>query len=393
MSAKQGSSRVGLILLVAAVVLAVGAWFVLRALRPVARVEPVVSGEARDAKPGSVTVRVEYSMDLQPEVAGRVLDADFTLDPGKLVTKGHILARLDGTDLQLDIEQTQNELNAAKARVAVGSSVALELAGAKDELSLQQRLFKLGQISEFEYKKAARAAEALEQKLELEKVNNKLAVETLENTLKVKERALQKMTIFAPFNGIVSDVNAHPGQEIGAGTPLARLITQHKIVEAQISEEDFANIRVGEDASVILLPYGAYVFNGKVSKILPTADPLTQRHLVQIELTDIAPEKLVPGITGDAAITIDLHHANAIVPRRALSGDSLYVVHNGRIELRKIRRGAVWQTGVEALPVDPNGPPPLVPGDLVVVDEQEKFREGDSVQVLELPSDALPKKR
>jgi RND family efflux transporter MFP subunit len=356
-------------------------------------VEPVVSGEAIDAKPGSVTVKVEYAMDLQPEVGGRVLDSDFTLDPGKLVTKGHILAKLDGTDLQLEIEQTQNELNAAKARVAVGSSVALELQGAKDDLTLQGRLFKLGQISEFEFKKFQRVAAALEQKLELEKVNNKLAVETLENTLKVKERALQKMTILAPFNGIVSDVNAHPGQEIGAGSPLARLITQHRIVEAQISEEDFANIRVGEAASVILLPYGSFVFNGAVSKILPTADPTTQRHLVQIELTDIPPEKLVPGITGDATITIDRHHAAAIVPRRALSGDSIYVVHNGRVELRKIRRGAVWLTGVEALPVAEGGAPSLVPGDLVIVDEQEKFREGDSVQVLELPSDALPKKR
>jgi RND family efflux transporter MFP subunit len=393
MSAKKGGSKLGLIVAIVIGVLVVGAFLVLRALRPVARVEPVVSGEAIDAKPGSVTVKVEYSMDLQTEIGGRVLDDDFTLEPGKLVTKGHILARLDGTDLLLEIEQTQHELDAAKARVAVGSSIALELEGAQDDFTLQERLFKLGQISAFDYKKAQRAVEAVRQRLELEKVNNKLAVETLENSLKVKKRALEKMTIFAPFNGIVSDVNAHPGQEIGTGTPVARLITQHKIVEVQISEEDFANIRVGEPASVILLPYGSFVFNGTVSKILPTADPLTQRHLVQVELTDIAPEKLVPGITGDATITIDRHHADAIVPRRALSGDNLYVVHDGRVELRKIRRGAVWLTGVEALPLAPGEPPALVPGDLVIVEEQDKFHEGEAVQVQELPSDALPKKR
>ena len=393
MSAKQGSSSFIPKLILVLAIVAGGVVFALRAFRPVARVEPIASGEAPDAKPASVTVKVEYQMELQTEVGGRMIDDDFALDVGKLVTKGDVLAKLDGGDLALEIETVQHDLEAAKAKVAAGSAVALELEGAKSDLETQERLFKLGQISALDYKKAQRVVTGTEQKLEQEKVTNRQTIENLGTLLKQKQRQLSKMTIIAPFNGIVSSVNAHPGQQVGNNFAVAEMITQHKIVEAKISEEDFAEIRVGESASVILLPYGDYVFNGKVSKILPVPDPETQRHLVYIELGDIPPEKLVPGITGDATIVINEHKAEAVVPRRAMFGDSMFVVRNGRVEQVRARKGAVWLTGIEVLPMEKGEPNPIRPDDLVIVEDLDKFRDGDRVSVIEQPSDAFPKKR
>ena len=103
---------------------------------------------------------------------------------------------------------------------------------------------------------------------------------------------------------------AHPGDLIDSGSPIVSLITTTRVIEAKISEEDFANVAVGQRVTVIFLPYGEFEYNGTVTKILPIADPLTQRHLAWLDLTDIPPEKLIPGITGEVSIIVGRHPGN-----------------------------------------------------------------------------------
>ena len=107
---------------------------------------------------------------------------------------------------------------------------------------------------------------------------------------------------------------------------------------------------------------------------------------MDLNITDIAPEKLIPGITGEVTITVGERHANAIIPRRALINESVYVVRNGKVELRPVTKGYVWLTGAEIL----SG---LEPGEQVIVEDLESFRAGDSVRVEEIPSDAFSKKK
>ena len=104
MSTTSAKPRLGLKLLAALVVVAAGVYAVIALLRPVAIVEPVVTGEALDAKPGNVTVVEEYSEQLTSELAGRVMDKDFKLAPGEVVKKGEVVAQLDPTDQLLTIE-------------------------------------------------------------------------------------------------------------------------------------------------------------------------------------------------------------------------------------------------------------------------------------------------
>jgi len=101
---------------------------------------------------------------------------------------------------------------------------------------------------------------------------------------------------------------------------------------------------------------------------------------------DIEPEKLIPGITGEVTITVGSHHAKAVIPRRAILNDNVYVVTNGKVELRKITKGYVWLTGAEIT----EG---LEPGEQVIVEDLDNFRDGDRVRVEELPFDAFAKKK
>ncbi len=386
MSDKPGKSSFWLKLIITVALLAAIAIGVRQYVRPVAKVEAAISGDAVDAKPGSVTVKEKYSMQMKAAIAGRVIAKDYNLDPGMKIKEGDILVQLDTGDIDIEIQAAKNTYESSKAKVAVGSVSKYALETATSDFTNTERLFKMGQISDSEYQKARRAVENIKQQQMMETVVNQENLDLDQTNLAAKERAKEKMTIRAPFDGEVSYVFAHPGDLIDPGSTIVSLITTAREVQAKISEEDFADIKVGQKVSATFLPYGEFVYNGVVEKILPTADPETLRHLVDLTITDIPPAKLIPGITGEVSIEVGKRQAKAIIPRRALLNENVYVVKDGKVELRQVKKGYVWLTGVEIL----EG---LEPGEDVIVEDLESFRAGDSVKIQELPSDAFSKKK
>jgi RND family efflux transporter MFP subunit len=356
-----------LIAAVAVVVLVFAIWSL---TKPTARVSAITKGRAVQAVPGSVTVQAEFQMELKSEIGGRVLKSE--LDPGQKAPAGSVLVQIDTGDLELDIQQIEAEYDAAKRKIAVGSAIKLELENATDALQNFERLTKAGTYPVAELEKQRRLVKQIEQRLALEGVANDQQLATYQNTLKVKKRQLQKMTIKAPFDGVVSNVYARVGDLISAGTPIATLIATNRTVEAKISEENFSGIREGQDTKVRFLGYGDEAYDGKVVKILPTADPETQRYIVHLQV-NIDPVKLVPGLTGEVNIIVGQRDAQALCPRRAIFDNKVYVVKDGRVELRKVELGYVSLNIAEVV----KG---LTAGDLVIVEDLDKFRDGDRVR-------------
>ncbi len=357
-------------LLIAAAALIVAGFIIATLLKPTARVAAVTTGTATKAVPGSVTVHAEYIMELKSEVPGRIVKSD--LDLGGKIAAGTVLAQIDTGDLLLEIEKTQSDYEAAKARIAVGSAIQLDLETARDSLENYERLAKTGQYPLADLEKQRRLYKQIEQKLALEKVANKSLIDGYENTLKVQHRQLDKMTITAPFDGIVSQVYARPGDLISSNAPIATMIATSRTVEAKISQEDFADIKLGQKATIRFLGREHDIYDATVSQILPTAEADTQRYLVHLDIQ--APlDVLVPGLTGEANIVVGERPSKALIPRRALFGTNVYVVQNGRVQLRNVEVGYVSLNVAEIT----SG---LVAGDLVIVEELDKFRQGDRVR-------------
>jgi RND family efflux transporter MFP subunit len=360
-----------IIIAIAVVIVLAAAAFVML-LRPVAEVATVTSDQAVNTVPGSVDVRAEYQMDLRSEIGGRLLTSK--LDPGDPVKEGAKLAQLDTSDLKLDIERIENDYEAFKEQKAIGSSLVLDLDTATENLANYERLAKDGRYPLADLEKQRRAVKQIQQRVALEKVGNQQTVANYENTLAVKHRQLAKMTLTAPFDGVISQVYAHPGDLISGGAPIATLIATNRIVEAKISEENFADIKLGQSATVRFLGYGEKLYQAKVTKILPTADPDTQRYVVYLDVK-IDREKLVPGITGEVSIVVGERHADAIIPRRALLGNDVFVVADGRAELRRVEVGYTSLTAAEIL----KG---LKAGEQVIVERTDTFRDGDRVRAV-----------
>lgn len=346
--------------------------------RPEAIVAEVKRGRALRAVPASVTVMPEKAPPIISEVGGRILLENFNLDPGAPVKAGEIVAQLDTASLRLEIERTVGDLEVTKSRQRIGIPRERERETAAEVLANLRREAQSGNASESDVRRQERIVQGLQQQIDLEREAEKQLILAYENTLKVKNRQLEAMTVRSPINGQISQVFVTAGQFIGDRSELATVITNTRTIEARVSEENFADIRIGQSAIVTFLTYGDRRFNATVSKILPTADSATQRYVIHLDMPDTPIELLKPGITGEASILTGARDNALVIPRRAMIGDSVFVVNDGQVELRRIKQGFVSLSDIEVL----EG---LAEGDQVIVEELDTFREGDRVKPVLVP--------
>jgi RND family efflux transporter MFP subunit len=340
-------------------------------LRQEAVVAPAKLGVALRTVPGTVTAKAEFDAPIKSEVGGRVQTT--ALEIGRKFFKGDTLVTIDSGDVDLEIERIKNEIVAAKRRKEIGSTLSADEKNKLDYLDVLERQVKSGASSPLELEREKRLHQQLVQRRELEEVTLRLSLENLENQLQAREREKSKMTITAPADGVVTSVDARVGDLIGSNAIIATLISVGRTIEAKISEENFAAVRLGQRATVRFLTFGDDQYEAKISKILPAADPATQRYTVFLDL--ILPEGrvLLPGLTGEVIIVIE-ERANAVlIPRRALVGDHVYVLEGSKVALRKVQKGFEGMNEAEIV----SG---LKEGELVVLEQQDRYRDGDRVR-------------
>lgn len=370
MTKRNGLFTLLKILGVLVVVAALGYSLWLRA-RPVVVAAPVIRELAASAVPGSVTVNAERVVVVRSAFGGLVEKGDLKI--GQRLKKGDFLIKLDTRDLELEIAANENALKTAMERRAVGSLIELELENARVDLANAERASKDGAISRQALDRAGSNVRGIERRLAIEKVEAESAIASLKNRLEVLKLRLERMTVTSPTDGQISEVTAFPGDIISGESVVATLISNTRKVEARISEENFSGIKVGDKASIRFLGYGTQLFAGHVAKVLPTADPATQRYIVHLTV-DIDPEKLVPGLTGDVSIVVDSHTDALVIPRRALFDGKVFVVNDGTVDLRPVVPGFTNLNQVEVR----EG---LKEGELVLVEQLDTVRAGDKVRV------------
>jgi len=353
----------------------VAGYFVMRNFVPTAIVAKVTRGEVVDAVTGSVTVDADGGIrPLKSEAAGRVIKCTALVADARF-KKGDIVLELDDTDLKREIENAKETYRLAQERAAYKreKDPARELA--KQNLANMERIFKLGDISEETLNASKRALAQIETELELANKDEQKAKFDFETSTDRSERMLEKMKVLAPFDGQSQTLMTFEGAIINGGDTVAMTLSNARVVTVKISEDSIAKVRLGQDAEVTLLTYPGEKFAAKVVKILSTADE-SQRFNVFLEVkTD--EERLKHGSTGEARITIDRRDNQPRIPRRALfNGNNVYVVKNGRVEMRKVEVGflamnlAEIRQGIEE-------------GDLVIVEHLDQFVAGRRVRLPE----------
>lgn len=219
------------------------------------------------------TVKSRWESVLSAETLGRV--AEVRAQEGDSVRKGAVLAVLADPELasqadaaKADVAQAGDLLEQAKARrmeaeqrfAADSARAAANLRKAKDDRKRAEDLFRGGYLSKAEMDQADTAlanSEADARVAALGEVNLRAIdreIDSLRSRIEgarasagaLSERR-RKMTVAAPFDGIVTKKTVEVGEIKQPGSPLFVLADPRTItVEAPIDESESAKVRVGQ---------------------------------------------------------------------------------------------------------------------------------------------------
>ncbi len=209
----------------------------------------------------SAEVRARVESRLGFRVSGKVLQRQ--VEMGQVVKAGQVLAQLDPQDYQLSAD-------AARAQVAAAQTQR-DLAAADFQrfAALKAQNFISG--AELERRETAlKAAQA-----QLEQAQAQLAAQG-------NQTAYTRLV--APAAGVVTAVEAEPGQVVAAGAPVLRLALEGpRDAVFAVPEDKVAAMKPG--TPVRITPWGASrTLAGAVREVAASADPATRTFLVKVTL-------------------------------------------------------------------------------------------------------------
>ena len=158
--------------------------------------------------------------------------------------------------------------------------------------------------------------------------------------------------IVAPFDGVITEKKADPGTLASPGIPIFVIEGMgHYRLEATVNENDLRFVRMGQQVPVVVDALQNPELKGKVTQIVPAADPGSRSFLVKIELPSDA--QLRSGLFGRAQFSRGQRSSfviprTAVVERGQLQG--VYVLDQNKVAgLRYVTLGKTSGPQVEVL--------------------------------------------
>ena len=151
------------------------------------------------------------------------------------------------------------------------------------------------------------------------------------------------LTIASPANGFVLTKNAIEGARIAAGEPMFEIADLDRVwVFADVYESELAFARLGAPATITLSYLPGRTFNGKVTFVTPTVDPMTRTAKVRIEVEN-RDHALKPDMFADVVIEEPTRSVTVVPDSAVISTGTrsvLFVVKDGgTFEPREVQTG------------------------------------------------------
>ncbi len=284
--------------------------------------EPTVStlgtsrGSITDAVGATGTLQAVTTVTVGTQVSGIVQSLE-GVDFNSIVKKGQIIARLDPSILETQVETAKANLTNAQANL---ERQKVAVADAKAKLTRAQELANRQLINKVDLENAdvtLKQADAQLKSTESQIVQAEAAV----NKAKVD---LDHTIITAPIDGIIIKRSVDRGQTVNAGMSAPELfiiaadLTKMQ-VNANIDESDVGRMRPGEAVSFRVDAYPTETFRGTVKQV--RLNPQTVQNVVTYSTVIDVPNpelKLKPGMTANVNIEIARRENVLRVPNAAL---------------------------------------------------------------------------
>jgi RND family efflux transporter MFP subunit len=259
---------------------------------------------------GYVVARREATV--SSKVTGKI--AAVLIEEGMAVAQGQVLARLDDSSLQPELELARTQL---RARETDREETQVRLAEAGRNLARVKRLRTESLVSEAELDASQAELDALDARLK----SLARAIEVAEASVRVIEQQLGELTVRAPFGGVIVSKDAQPGEMVspvsaGGGftrTGIATLVDMDsREIEVDVNEAFINRVSDGQRTEATLDAYPDWRIASHVINIVPTAD--RQKATVRVR---IAFDKLDPRILPNMGVKVSFLEAAATAPSAA----------------------------------------------------------------------------
>ena len=327
---------------------------------------------------------------------------------GDQVIKGQILATLDQTDLEREVEIARNAYELAAANQAeqnktqaLGYEKAVQdCQAAQADYDRKSLLYANGGISQVEMETAANAlADARRHMEEYTVVNGvgtadpsyELQVKAAAFTLEKAQKELENTEIKSAIDGTVVRVNSKVGQfadKVENDKPILSIENLEELeMEIKISEYSIGKVKVGQKVQISADILNGKTVEGEVIKISPTGEEKgggsTERVIpITIGIKDSS-SGLIAGITAKAEILIQEAEDAFVVPITALidNGEGTYiaVAQEGKVRRIPVSTGVDGDVEIQVIPQEGYE---LTEGMMIITNPNTTLTDGMDVTIM-----------
>ena len=342
----------------------------------------------------SITVRLPG--ELQPYEAVAVFPKvtayvdSISVDRGSRVKAGLLMARLVAPEVVAQRAEAQSKLQAAEAQRAESQAKL-----SSDE-STFQRLKSAsatpGVVAGNDLEIAQRAVDADRARLEASRESAEAARSALKSVAEL-EGYLQ---VRAPFTGVVTERNVHPGSLVGPSTsafgsavPMLRVEKADRLrLVVPIPEKYASGIAEGTRTEFSVPAYAGQTFSGTIARIAHSVDVKTRTMPVELDVNN-ADGRLSPGMFPEVVWAVRRAEPSLFVPVSAVvrTTEATFVVRirAGNTEWVNVQTGELDGKSIEVI----GG---LRDGDEVAARGTDELRPGIHVLTKQVPAETETRK-
>src|SRR2546421_1192803 len=278
----------------AIVLIAAGAWFALQPRAVAVQTTPIVTtypSQQFVVLNSTGYVVAQRKAAISSKASGRL--EWLGVAEGSRVKAGEIIARLDKSDVQAQVEGARANVQVARATLEQAQA---EERDASSSLKRTHDLLAQKFVSE----SALDAAKARADRALAGVASARAAAGSAEANARNSQVAVDYTVIRAPFDGIILSKNANVGDMVtpfssaadskGAVVSMADMSTLE--VEADVSESSLSKVSVGQPCEIMLDALPDARFRGTVSRIVPTVDRAKATVMIKVRFDAIDPHVL-----------------------------------------------------------------------------------------------------
>jgi HlyD family secretion protein len=279
-----------------------------------------------DARTGDLTIIVTATGQLKPtrtvdvgsQVSG-IVD-QVLVNYNDHVKVGEVIARIDTTRLDAQVQQDKASLQSALAKVEDAKVTVTETEAEYKRMLAARERSKVQIVSQHDLDTAKAAFD----RAKVAVTTTEAAVTQAQANLKIDETNVNYAVIKAPVDGIVLSRSVEPGQTIAASFQVATLFEiaadlRKMILQVNVDEADVGKVRVAQHVLFTVDAYPGRQFPGTITAVRYNSTTTNNVVTYLAEISVNNDELLLrPGMTATANITVQTVEKALLVSNHAL---------------------------------------------------------------------------